>query len=340
MSSRDVVVIGASSGGVEALTKIVAALPADFAAAVFVVLHLGEDARSQLPAILNRTGPLPAAHAVDGEPIRRSRIYVAPPGFQTAVHGGRLSVKRGPRENLHRPSVDVLFRTAAHYFGARATGVVLSGALDDGEAGLLAVKKVGEWRSCRTRVMRGSLPCRRARQSTSIPTMSCRPTRLGRFSAPSWPPGLARCPAKLCSGPCCSRRSRRRRRPRTRPVPISLVPDNVQLSGLRRNAVRNQGWDVGEVPLSRRTRVFRGQRGAGARGLGRTRPLALRALEERAALMDKLASFARHRGGAALATMFEERSRDVNDDVRAVHELIASGRTLETIQEDDVAIRE
>lgn len=143
MPRRDLIVIGASSGGVEALSKVVAGLPEDLAAAIFIVLHVREDRESQLPVILNRMGRLPAAHAVDGEPIRRGRIYVAPPGLQTYVHRGRSRVRRGPLENLHRPAVDALFRTAAHYYRERVIGVVLSGALDDGAAGLAAVKKAG-----------------------------------------------------------------------------------------------------------------------------------------------------------------------------------------------------
>src|SRR5688572_1193809 len=89
MSERDVVVIGASSGGVEALMTLLAGIRDDFPAAMFVVLHVRPDAPSQLPAILNRAGHLPASHAVDGEPIRRARVYVAPPGMQTYLHRGR-----------------------------------------------------------------------------------------------------------------------------------------------------------------------------------------------------------------------------------------------------------
>src|SRR5262249_59401689 len=131
---RDVMVIGGWSGGVEALVKLVRPLPPALPAAVFVVVHIRPDAPSQLPAILNREGRLPAAHAVDGEPIRRSRIYVAPPGMQTYIHHGRISVRRGPQENSSRPAVDPLFRTAAHHYGTRLIAVVLSGERDDGAA--------------------------------------------------------------------------------------------------------------------------------------------------------------------------------------------------------------
>src|SRR5262249_35918766 len=82
-------------------------------------------------------------HAVDRERIRRGRIYVAPPGMQTYVDDGRLRVHREPRENNLRPAIDPLFRTAAHHYGPRVIGVVLSGAMDDGSAGLLAAKTAG-----------------------------------------------------------------------------------------------------------------------------------------------------------------------------------------------------
>lgn len=119
------------------------ALPPDLPAAIFIVLHVRPDIPSQLPAILNRAGQIPVAHAVDSEPIRRSRVYVAPPGMQTYVNGSRIGVRRGPHENLHRPAIDPLFRTAAHHYGSRVVGIILSGAMGDGAAGLQAVKRGG-----------------------------------------------------------------------------------------------------------------------------------------------------------------------------------------------------
>ena len=109
----------------------------------FVILHVPPDLPSYLPAILNRAGGLPAAHAVDSEPVRRGRVYVAPPGLQTYLHKGRISVKRGPQENRHRPAVYPLFRTAARHYGPRVVGIVLSGTMDDGSAGLRAIKRAG-----------------------------------------------------------------------------------------------------------------------------------------------------------------------------------------------------
>lgn len=143
MPGHDIIVVGASAGGVEALTALARDLPADLPAAVFLVLHLPTDATSALPQILNRRDGRRAAHARDGEAIEHGRIYVAPPDTHLLVKRGCVRVTRGPRENGHRPAVDPLFRTAAHAYGERVVGVVLSGSLDDGTAGLAAIKQCG-----------------------------------------------------------------------------------------------------------------------------------------------------------------------------------------------------
>jgi two-component system chemotaxis response regulator CheB len=143
-SHRDIIVIGASSGGLEALKEIVAGLPADLPAAVFVVVHVPARGTSWLPEILSRAGRLPASHARHNEAIRAGRIYVAPPDFHLLLLGdSRTHVVRGPKENNHRPAIDPLFRSAARFYGPRAVGVVLSGALDDGAAGLFSIKSRG-----------------------------------------------------------------------------------------------------------------------------------------------------------------------------------------------------
>lgn len=143
MARRDIVVVGASAGGVQALTALVRGLPLDLGAALLVVLHLPAKCKSALPQILSSAGLLPARHGRNGEAIHRNRIYVARPDHHLLVHDGHLRVVRGPRENGHRPGIDPLFRTAAESFGPRVIGVVLSGALYDGTAGLVSIKSQG-----------------------------------------------------------------------------------------------------------------------------------------------------------------------------------------------------
>ena len=140
--SPAIVVIGASAGGVAAILSLAAALPADFAAAVFIVLHTGAH-KSELPLLLNQTGPLRACHPKNGDPIQAGHIYVAPPDHHLVVELGHVRLTRGPRENWARPAVDPLFRSAARAYGPAVTGVILTGGLNDGTAGLYEVKQCG-----------------------------------------------------------------------------------------------------------------------------------------------------------------------------------------------------
>lgn len=143
MANRDVVVVGASMGGVEALPRFVAQLPADLPAAVLVVLHIAPHSRNYLAERLNTSGPLIAAPAVNGEKLQRGRIYVALPDQHLMIEDSQIRLATGPRESHARPSIDVLFRSAAYYGGPRTIGVILTGQLDDGTAGLWAIKDRG-----------------------------------------------------------------------------------------------------------------------------------------------------------------------------------------------------
>jgi two-component system chemotaxis response regulator CheB len=142
MGKRTLIVIGASAGGVPALRHLTARLPADLPAAILIVLHIGSYA-SILPELLNSDGPLPAKHAEDGEPVVHGRIYVAPPDHHMLLDDEGLRLSRGPKEHHTRPAIDPLFRSAALTHGAAVIGVVLTGMMDDGTAGLQAVKARG-----------------------------------------------------------------------------------------------------------------------------------------------------------------------------------------------------
>lgn len=142
-SSYNLIVIGASAGGVEALTYLVQNLPAELDAVVVVVLHVYSQSPCVLHHILNSAGKLPALEAQDGEAIKSGQIYVAPPDYHLLIKPGYLQLKRSPRENHHRPAIDPLFRSAARAYGRRVIAVLLTGMLDDGTIGLMAVKMRG-----------------------------------------------------------------------------------------------------------------------------------------------------------------------------------------------------
>ena len=331
MPQRDIIVIGASSGGVHVLTQLVRGLPEQLPAAVFVVLHVPPDTPSHLPAILNRSGPLPASHAVDQEPIRRGRIYVAPPGMQMYLQSGRISVRRGPRENSQRPAIDALFRTAAHHYGPRVIGVVLSGSLDDGAAGLYAVK-----RGAGIAVVQDpadaefpDMPANaldRTQVDYAVSTEDLASTLIGLVAYPITNDAL---------------------RPE---IPLETVEEAPKPADALRSAQLGRASDL-TCPDCHGTLYEIGDAGTGLRyrcrvghafspesldaaqtdSVERALWAALRALEERTALMRKLAEHARRRGHGSVAELFEVRSDEVERDVKAIHEVITTGRTLEPV---------
>lgn len=143
MPKRTIVVIGASAGGLSAFRTIVGALPADFPAALFIIQHVAATGPGLLPELLASAGPLPARHAVDGAAIRPGTITVAPPDQHLLIQRGHVHLVRGPKENGFRPAIDAGLRSAALAYGPQMIGVILTGMLDDGTAGLLAVKRYG-----------------------------------------------------------------------------------------------------------------------------------------------------------------------------------------------------
>lgn len=139
----DVIVIGASMGGFHALRHLIGAFPDDLAASVFVVLHIPADHRSYLAESFGRSSKLPVVTAADHEQIKSGHVYVAGPDFHLQFNGSQIQLDHGPKHNFHRPAVDTLFVSAANTFGPRVIGVVLTGALDDGTAGLMEIKRNG-----------------------------------------------------------------------------------------------------------------------------------------------------------------------------------------------------
>jgi two-component system chemotaxis response regulator CheB len=142
--NKDVVVIGASAGGVPALQSVLAGLPGDYRGSIFIVLHMGASDRSTLDRILQRSTPLPVTQVHERESIvKPGHIYVARPDYHLVLEGNHVCLTRGPRESRFRPAIDALFRSAAYVHTTRAVGVILSGSLDDGAAGLWWIKNRG-----------------------------------------------------------------------------------------------------------------------------------------------------------------------------------------------------
>ena len=143
MVNRDILAIGTSAGGVEALLFLARNLQRDFPASVLLTIHLPSHSRSLLDGLLNRSGPLPAAFAQDGELLRKSRIYIAPPDRHLIVDDDHISLGEGPRENNARPAIDPMLRSTAVCCGSRTIGAVLTGTLGDGASGLWAIGQAG-----------------------------------------------------------------------------------------------------------------------------------------------------------------------------------------------------
>ncbi len=143
MAPRQIVVIGASAGGVDALQKLCAGLPADFPASILIAQHLSASGRSILPRLISRVSALPVVSPEDGQALESGHIYVASPDLHILVRTDRVLMRKGPHENRSRPSVNALFRSAAVAYGAQVVGVVLTGLLDDGTEGLIAIRAAG-----------------------------------------------------------------------------------------------------------------------------------------------------------------------------------------------------
>jgi two-component system, chemotaxis family, protein-glutamate methylesterase/glutaminase len=143
MKRRDIIVVGASAGGVTALIDFVKSFPSDFKGSIFVVLHIPPYSESRLAEILSRAGALKAISPDDGDAIEPGTIYVAVNDQHLIIEKGKVRIKRGPKENRSRPSIDVLFRSAAVVYGSRVIGVILSGVLNDGVPGLWAIREQG-----------------------------------------------------------------------------------------------------------------------------------------------------------------------------------------------------
>jgi two-component system, chemotaxis family, protein-glutamate methylesterase/glutaminase len=327
LAKRDIIVVGASAGGVEGLQKLAAKLPADLPAAIFVVLHVSAGGESHLPELLSRAGRLRAAHAKDNEPIKTGRIYVAPPDFHLLILSDHVRLSRDPKENRHRPAIDATLRTAARAYGSRVVGVLLSGALDDGTVGLLAVKR------------NGGLAMVQDPSEAVFPDM---PRNAMRFVDIDHCLGINDIAALLAQ------------LPREEPKVMAATEDEQENADLTEkttddfvNTTGHQGTpsafgcpDCGGVLwqlkngdwLRYECRVGHafspeGLMSAQSEALDNALWSALRALSEKADLAKRLAARSRQSKLDTSAAMWEERARAAEESAEVIHKLLLSGET-------------
>jgi two-component system chemotaxis response regulator CheB len=340
MAKRDIIVIGASAGGVEALTRLVSELPPDLPAALFVSLHFPRSSPSVLPRILGRAGALPALHPVDGEPIRPGHIYVAPPDFHLLIRPEVVRLVRGPTENGNRPAVDPMFRSAAVAYGPRVIGVVLTGNLDDGTGGLLAIKR------------RGGVGVAQDPEDAMFPSM---PTSAIEHGAADYIVPLEQLSTllrRLCDEQV------------TLQVKEDVMDDAAREDAFSEfdvqaieNAERHPGkpspfgcpdcggvlWAIDDGDLTRfRCRVGHGWTTEALRAQQSTSFetalwTALRALEESAALNRQMASRMRERGAAQMSARFTENSSQAEEHARVVRDLLMRQR-VDTAEDETADI--
>ncbi|HEU4936297.1 MAG TPA: chemotaxis protein CheB [Vicinamibacterales bacterium] len=327
MATHDIIVIGASAGGVEAISTIVAELPRDLRAAVLVVLHLGKG-RSMLPEILTRVGRLPAIHPNDHDRLEYGRIYIARPDHHLVVAPGAVRIVHGPTENGCRPAVDPLFRSAARVYGPRVVGIVLSGGLDDGTAGLAAVKEAGGIAIVQDpeEAFAPSMP-RSARASVNVDhvlplrAMGGMISELTReeFEPQPLTPGVHVAPIEpdLAEPPIALHET-------DRPGKVSIFTCPECHGTL---------WETDDRGIARfRCRIghvysAESMLAAQTDSVDRALWTALRSLEERAALTHRLAGRARARNHNRVARAFEERALAADGNAAVIRELLVNRAT-------------
>jgi two-component system chemotaxis response regulator CheB len=321
-----IIAIGASAGGVEALMTLASMLPADLPAAVLIVMHVPPNSPSVMPTLLRRAGKLPAAHPSDGQRLVPGHIYVAPPDFHLLVHRGHVRLSVGPRENGHRPAVDPLFRTAARAYGARVVGVVLSGNLDDGTAGLQAIKSRGGVAVVQdpAEALYPGMP-RSAMQHVAVDHV------LPLLDMARLLTELAQAPVSEGEEPVTDELEHDIESVEMAPEPMDGVHRSGRVSALTCPECHGALWEIrdGEVIRYRcRTgHAFSAETLLDEQGKGLEAALwiALRALEEHAALIRRMTERARKNKHAQTVRKFEEQERTIEARAEVIRRLLATG---------------
>lgn len=335
--SRDIVVVGASAGGVETLRTFVAGLDPELPASVLVVLHFPATSPSMLPSILDRAGALPAVTARERETLSPGRILVPPPDYHLIVIDDHATVTRGPRENGFRPAIDVLFRSAARAGGPRVIGVILSGMLDDGTAGMLNLRQ------------RGGLVLAQSPQDAIYPSMPASVIQHVGADRIGTATELAAAVNELVRSP----------EPRaTAPEPSGILTSEVEIADMSRSAFENPDrpgrpsgyscpdcngslFEIDDVGLLRfRCRVGHAWSSlalmaAQSEALESALWMAFRSLEEKAALSCQLADRAAERGNTLSQRRYLEKAEEASRSATLLQQLLE--QPLSTMPVDERA---
>lgn len=335
MTNRDIIVIGGSAGATAPLKDILSRFPLDLPAAVLVVLHVPSHGLGLLSTVARAAGKLPVRPAEDHLPIEHGHVYIAIPDRHMIVADGRIRLGRGPRENMTRPAIDPLFRSAAASYGPRVIGVVLSGLLSDGAAGLAAIKRCGGLALVQdpAEATAGEMP-RRAMEATLV-DLAVPSAKLGdvlselarQEAGPAMPvPPDIRLEVAIAAG---ERVDTERVATIADPAPLTCPSCGGVLSQvrggppLRFRCQVGHAFTVDSLAKEQESRVDEALR------------VALRIIEERAELVARMAEDGRQAGRRAVAEMYEERAREYRvyaDSLRAA--VLRSFATAERDPED------
>ena len=330
----NIIVIGASAGGINPLQTMLRPLPADLRAAIFIVMHLSPLAPSVLPEILQRETSLEVSAAEDGDVIEPGRVYVAPPDRHLLVEPGKVRLTRGPKENRHRPAIDVLFRTAARAYGPRVAGVVLTGLLGDGAAGIHVIKS------------EGGMVIVQDPQDAAYPSMPEKALRTGVVDLVLRASAM---PAKIVDLACESWTDKDNLRAKEVAQEIPSPEDEKMREEQDERLAGNPSqftcpdcngtlWEIQDGGMLRfRCRVGHafsddGMRAGYSESVEAALWSAVRSLEESAALEDKLAGLAEERGDHLSAANFRDVARDREEQAGVIRAMLLSkNRSNETV---------
>jgi two-component system chemotaxis response regulator CheB len=322
MSNRDLIVIGGSSGATAPLKSILGSFPADLPAAVLVVLHIPARSTGILTTVASAAGRLPVRQAEDGMSVERGHVYIAAPDHHMLVHGDRIRLGRGPRENMTRPAIDPLFRSAALSYGPRAIGVVLSGLLSDGAAGLNAIKRCGGLAVVQDPEdsIADEMP-RRAMEATTI-DLAVPAARLGdvlsdlsrEAAGPSLPvPAEIRLEVDIAAGERIDSKGMRKI---ADPAALTCPACGGVLSAVHDGRPLRFRCQVGHAYTA--DALAKEQEGRVDEALR----VALRIIEERAELVRRMAEDGRHSGRRAVAEMYDDRAKEYSDYAETIRRVV------------------